>query len=91
MLHHFKGKRPSTRDVLSYPMAFEISFLAFVLILDLVEYSDTSWEAGGRRKRRKRRRKGSNKNVCVFKRPQKHQLPPMTITKCFIHLGDVLA
>lgn len=42
MLHHFKGKRPpSTRDVFSYPMAFEMHFLAFVLVLKLVEYSDT--------------------------------------------------
>lgn len=89
MLHHFKGKRPSTRDVLSYPMAFEIHFLTFVLVLKLVEYSDTSQEKKKRRKR-KERRKESNKNICVFKWSQKHQLPPMTITRCFIHLGDVL-
>lgn len=42
MLHHFKGKRFSTRAVLSWPVASEIHFLTFVLVLKLVEYTDTS-------------------------------------------------
>lgn len=59
MLHHFKGKRPSARDV-SYPMASKIHFLTFVLVLKLVEYPDTSGGEGekDREKERKPKRLG---------------------------------
>lgn len=62
MLHHFKGKRPSTRDVLSYPMAFEIHFLTFVLVLKLVEYSDTSQE----KKKEEKGKKEGKKATKIF-------------------------
>lgn len=82
MLHHFKGKRFSTRAVLSWPVASEIHFLTFVLVLKLVEYTDTS------RGEKKGEGKEATKMFCALKQPQKNQLPPMTITRCFIHLGD---
>lgn len=69
MLHHFKGKRPSTRDVLSYPMTFEIHFLTFVLFLKLVEYSDTSHEEK-KKKKKKNKKEGKKEGkeatkICV--------------------------
>lgn len=65
MLHHLKGKRPSTRDVLSQPMAFEIHFLTFVLVLKLVEYSDTSRGKKKKKKKRREKERKQQKRLCI--------------------------
>lgn len=67
-------------------MAFETHFLTFVLVLKVVKYSGVS-----RGKKRKEEKEGKEiTKISVFKQLQKHQLPPMTIMRCFIHLGDML-
>lgn len=71
-------------------MAFEIHFLTFVLVLKVVKYSGIS---RGKKRKEEREGKGEGKEItriCAFKQFQKHQLPPVTIMRCFIHLGDVL-
>lgn len=72
-MHHFKGKRPSsTRNVFSYPMAFEMHFLAFVLVLKLVR---VLWHKQGLKKkiREKKEKEGGGRKGA---------------TKMFVYLKD---